>query len=155
MHLIGTGCFTCLGYCATTHTILRDKKYFSYLTLVQSNVNTISGHVDLIKGFRKATIILPSGTQFQITNALYSYASNKNLLSFKDIRRNGYHVETMNRDGLAFLLITNIIYGKKQILEQLTFLSCGLYQTIVRPIESHAITNQKFNKSKTFILWHE
>ena len=52
----------CLVYCVTTHTILRDKKYFSNLTLVQSNVNTILGHVDLIKGFGRATIILPSGT---------------------------------------------------------------------------------------------
>ena len=116
---------TCLVDCATTHTILHDKKYFSNLTLVQSNINTILGPVDLIKGFGRATIILPSDTQFQITDALYSDASNRNLLSFKDIRRNRYHVETMNHDGLEYLLITNIIYGKKQILEQLTSLSCG------------------------------
>ena len=108
---------TCLVDCATTHTILHDKKYFSNLTLVQSNVNTISGPVDLTNGFGRATIILPSGTQFQIIDALYSDASN----------RNGYHVETMNHDGIEYLLITNIIYGKKQILEQLTSLSCGLY----------------------------
>ena len=54
---------TCLVDCDTTHTILRDKKYFSNLTLVQSNVNTISGPIDLIKGSGRATIILPSGTQ--------------------------------------------------------------------------------------------
>ena len=41
-----------LADCATTHTILRDKR-------------------------------------------LYSNKSRKNLLSFKDIRRNGYHIETM------------------------------------------------------------
>ena len=41
----------CLVDCATTHTILRDKKYFSNLTLASSNVHTISGHVDLIKGY--------------------------------------------------------------------------------------------------------
>ena len=146
---------TCLVDCATTHTILRDKKYFSNLTLVQSNVNTISGHVDLIKSSGRATIILPSSTPFQITDALCSYASNRNLLSFKDIRRNGYHVETMNHEGLEYLLITNIISGKKQILEQLTSLSCGFYQTIIRLIKSYAIMNQKFNNSKTFILWHE
>ena len=61
----------------------------------------------------------------------------------------------MNHDGLEYLLITNIIYGKKQILEQLTSLSCELYQIIIRHIESHAIMNQKFNNSKTFILWPE
>ena len=48
----------CLVDCATTHTILRDRKYFSNLTLVQSNVHTISGPIDLIKGFRRAIIIM-------------------------------------------------------------------------------------------------
>ena len=134
---------TCLVDWAITHIILRDKKYFSNLTLVQYNVNTISGHVDLIKGSGRATIILPSGTQFQITDALYFDVSNRNLLSFKDIHRNGYHVETMNRDGLEHLLITNIIYGKKTNMEQLTSLPCGLYQTIIRPIESHDVMKPK------------
>ena len=49
----------CLADRATTHTILRDKKYFSNFTLAQSIVNTISRPVDLIKGSGKATIILP------------------------------------------------------------------------------------------------
>ena len=62
----------CLIDCATTHTILCDKKYFSNLTLAQSNVYNISGHVDLIKGSRRATIILSIGTMFQIADALYS-----------------------------------------------------------------------------------
>ena len=48
----------CLADCATTHTILRDKKYFSNFTLTQSNVHTISGPVDLIKGSEKSTIII-------------------------------------------------------------------------------------------------
>ena len=61
----------------------------------------------------------------------------------------------MNHDGVEYLLITNIISGKKQILEQLTSLSCGLYQTIIIPIEYYAIMNQKFNNYKTFLLWHE
>ena len=37
-----------LADCATTHTILRDRKYFSTFTLAESNVHTISGPVDLI-----------------------------------------------------------------------------------------------------------
>ena len=124
----------CLANCATTHTILRDKKYFSNLTLAQSNVHTISGHVDLIKGSGRATIILPKGTKFQIEDALYSAKSSRNLLGFKDIRRNRYHIETMNHDENEYLLITYIIYGQKCILEQLPSLSCGLYQTTIRSI---------------------
>ena len=117
----------CLADCATTHTILRDKKYFSNFTLAQFNVHTISGPVNLIKGSDKATIILPKGTKLQIEDAFYSNKYSRNLPSFKDIRRNGYHIETMNHDANEYLLITSIIYGQKCILEQLSSLSCGLY----------------------------
>ena len=76
----------CLVDCATTHTILRDKKYFSNLTLVSFNVQTILGPVGLIKGFERATIVLPNDTKFQIDDVIYSNKSNRNLLSFKYIR---------------------------------------------------------------------
>ena len=141
----------CLVDCATTHTILRDKKYFSKLTLVPFNVQTILGLVDLIKGSGRATIILLNGTKFQIDDTLYSNKSNRNLLSFKDIHRNGYHIETMSHNGNEYLLIT----GQKQILEQLISSSYGLYQTTIRPLESHVVMNQKCNDLKTFLLWHE
>ena len=109
-------CDASLGDCAITHTILRE-----------SNVHTISGPVVLIKGFGRATIILPRGTKFHIEDSLYSNKSSRNLLSFKDIRQNGYHIETMNHDENEHLLITSIISGQKCILEQLPSLSCGLY----------------------------
>ena len=121
----------CLADCATTHTILRDKKYFSNFTLTQSNVHTISGSVDLIKGFGKAAIILPKGTKLKIEDALYYNKSSRNLLSFEDIHRNGYHIETMNHEENEYLLITSIISGQKCVLEQLISLSCGLYQTTI------------------------
>ena len=121
----------CLADCATTHTILCDKKYFSNFTSDQSNIHTISAAVNLIKGSGKATIILPKGTKLQIEDALYYNKSSRNLLSFKDIRRNGYHIETMNHDANEYLLITSIISGKKCILEQLPSLSCGFYQTTI------------------------
>ena len=73
MSSVGDACF---ADCATTHTILRDKKYFSNFTLAQSNVHTISGPVNLIKGPRKATIIIPKGTKLQIKDAFYSNKSN-------------------------------------------------------------------------------
>ena len=83
----------CLADSATTHTILQDQKYFSHKTLVESNVNTISGPVGLIDGSRRATIMLPCGTIFHINDVLYSIRSRRNLLSFKDIPHNGYHIE--------------------------------------------------------------
>ena len=127
----------CLVDCATIHTILCDKKYFSNLNLVPFNVQTISGIVNLIKGSERATIVLPNGTKFQIDNALYSNKSNQNLLSFKDIRQNGYHIETMNHNGNEYLLITR----QKKNLEQLISSSYGLYQTTIRPLEFHVFMN--------------
>ena len=103
-HSLGNACHV---DCATTHTILRGKEYFSNLTLVPFNVQTISGPIELIKGSGRATIVMTNGTKFQIDDALYSNKSNQNLLSFKDILRNGYHVETMNHNGNEYLLITS------------------------------------------------
>ena len=57
----------------------------------------------------------------------------------------------MNYNGNEYLLIT----GQKQILEQLISSSYGLYETTIRPLESHAIMNQKFNDPKAFLLWRE
>ena len=73
---------------ATTHIILRDQKYFSHITLVEANVNTISSPTDLIDGYRRATIMLPCGTIFHINDTLYSVESKRNLLSFEDIHHN-------------------------------------------------------------------
>ena len=124
----------CLVDCATSHMILRGKKYFSNFTLAQSNVHTISGPVNLIKGSGKATIILPKGTKFKIEDALYSNKSSRNLLCFKGIPQNRYHIETMNHDANEYLLITYIISGQKCNLEQLSSLSFGYYQTTIRSI---------------------
>ena len=54
----------------------------------------------------------------------------------------------MNDDNNEYLLITSIISGGKHILEKLPPYSCGLYQTIIRPIESYAVMNQKFYNLK-------
>ena len=81
----------CLVDCATTHITLRDKRYFLDLTLINTNVSTISGTTNLIGGLGRENIMLPNGTRLHINDALYSSKSKRNFLSFKDIRRNGYH----------------------------------------------------------------
>ena len=47
----------CLADSVTTHTILQDQKYFSHITLVEANVNTILGPADLIDDSGRATIM--------------------------------------------------------------------------------------------------
>ena len=109
----------CLADYATTHTILRDKGYFVDLTLTNVNVNTIYDTTNLIEGSKRANIMLPNGTWFHINDALYYGKSIINLLSFKDIHKNGYHIETMNEGSKGCLSITSIVYDKKLIVEKL------------------------------------
>ena len=141
--------------CATTHTILRNKRYFLELALIKANVSTISGITNLVEGFGRTNIMLPNETTFHINDVVYSSKSKRNLLGFKDIRRNGYHIETMNEDNVEYLYITSIIFGKKLIMEKLSAFSFRLYHTTIKPIESYVLMNHKFNNPKVFVLWHD
>ncbi|XP_021986365.1 uncharacterized protein LOC110882725 [Helianthus annuus] len=75
----------CLVDSGSTNTILKDMKIFSELSPAETPIGTISGVSNLIEGSGRAHIILSSGTQLTIDNALFSSKSRRNLLSFKDI----------------------------------------------------------------------
>ncbi|GAV66484.1 hypothetical protein CFOL_v3_09994, partial [Cephalotus follicularis] len=95
----------CIADSATTHTILQNEKYSSHLTIAKANVGTISGTSDLIESSWIVSFVLSNGTQMRITDALYSIKSRRNLLSFKDICLNGYHIEITNENGKEYLYI--------------------------------------------------
>ena len=116
----------CLADSVTTHTILQNQKYFSHITLVEANVNTISSPEDLIDGSGKATIMLPCGMIFHINDALYSVRSRINMLSFKYIRHNGYHIDTTYDNNKEYLCITHIVLSQKLVVEKLPTFSSGL-----------------------------
>ncbi|CAI0399065.1 unnamed protein product [Linum tenue] len=145
----------CLVDSASTHTILKDRKYFSSLVFQEANVRTISGSTKLIEGSGKADMVLPGGTKLHIKEGLYSSKSHRNLLSFKDIRQNGYHVETMSEGNIEYISITRECSGKKHTLEKLPELSQGLYYTHISMIEMNAIVNQKGTNYDEFIIWHD
>ena len=67
----------CIIDSGTTHTILKSKMQFSYLTLQDAVVHIISESAKLIEGSRRATIMLPCGTKVDINKALYSPKSQK------------------------------------------------------------------------------
>ena len=90
---------------------LKIKKYFQILKLCKANVNTISGLSNLIEGFGRAIIRLPKGIKLHIDGVLYSFRSIRNLLSFKDMRYNGYYIETNNEGSKEFFYITLIVSG--------------------------------------------
>ncbi|TYG74167.1 hypothetical protein ES288_D04G160900v1, partial [Gossypium darwinii] len=119
------------------HTILKEKKYFSHLTISDAHINTISSSSKLIEGSGRTILLLPKGTKFVIDDVLFSTKSQRNLLSFKDIRINGYYTETMNEKNIEYLYITNVECGKKCVLERLPAFSSGLYYTHISAIEAH------------------
>ena len=51
---------------------------------------------------------------------MYSSKFIRNLLGFKYIHKNGYHIETMNESNIKCLYITFIVYDKKIIMEKLS-----------------------------------
>ena len=81
--------------------------------------------------------MLPKGIQICIDNVLYSSKSKRNLLSFKDIRGNGYHIEINNEVSEEYLNITSMISGQKLVLEKLHIFSSKLYYTTIKTIEEN------------------
>ena len=86
---------------------------------------------------------------------LYIHLNKKKLFGFKDIRRNNFHVETMNENNVEYLYITSNMSGKKEILRKLPAFSSGLYYTTIKSIESCTIIKDKLYDSKSFKLWHD
>ena len=84
----------CLVDSCTTNSILREMKYFQTLKKREGNIMTIVGRDVLIVGSGRATITLPMGTQITMDDVLLYTDSTRTLLSFRDVRKNGFHVET-------------------------------------------------------------
>jgi peptide/histidine transporter 3/4 len=88
-------------------------KYFQNLKKRERNIITIAGRDALIVGSGRATITLPMGTQITMDDALLYPDSTRILLSFRDVRKNGFHVETHLDNKEEFLLFTKLTrYGK-------------------------------------------
>jgi hypothetical protein len=86
------------------NTILRETKYFHTLTKREGNVLTIAGRDAMIVGVGRATITLPMGTHITINEALLYLDSTCTLLNYRDIPKNGFHVETREENKEEYLL---------------------------------------------------
>jgi hypothetical protein len=103
----------CLVDSGTTNSILREIKYFQTLTKNRGNILTIAGRDAVIVGFGRSTITLPMGTTLAIEDVLLYPDSTRTLLSYRDIWKNDFHIETCDENNEEFLLITkNNGYGK-------------------------------------------
>ena len=50
----------------------------------------------MIEIYERVNIMVPNGTKFHINDTLYSSTFKTNLLNFKDIHRDGYHIEIVS-----------------------------------------------------------
>jgi hypothetical protein len=96
----------CLVDSCTKNSILREIKYFQTLKKRDENVLTIAGRDAVIVGSGQAIITLPMGTKTIIEDALLYPDSTRTLLSFRDIRQNGFNIETHNENQEEFLFLT-------------------------------------------------
>jgi hypothetical protein len=65
-------------------------------------------------------------------------------LSFKDIRANGFLVETEIEDGTEYLLITKFDGYQKRVVERLPSSPSGLYYMYVKPTEEYVAIKTTF-----------
>lgn len=89
-------------------------------------------------------VTLQNGTTINIESAIYAPKAVRNLISFKDIRANHFHIQTNTEEDKE---IMNIITGNK-IKETFTAYSPGFYVT-----EIHNYTI-KDRSEKVTTLWH-
>ena len=59
---MSSGEVSCLADSATTHTILRERHYFTNFIPKKAPLTTLSGSSNLIEGYGKARIMLSNGT---------------------------------------------------------------------------------------------
>jgi hypothetical protein len=80
--------------------------------------------------------------------------STRTLLSYKDTRRNGFHIETHNDNKGEYLFITKNDGYTKQLLEKIPSLSTGLYFTYIKPVQ-HIAYKIIFQNPDVFKTWHD
>ena len=117
------------------------------MTIARSNAHIV--------GTGSATLVLPMGTQIFVKDALLYPDSKRTLLSFKDIRVNGFHVETEIEQGTEYLLITKFNGYRKQVVERLPSSPSGLYYTYIKPTEGYVAMKAIFKDSESFQIWHD
>lgn len=138
----------CILDSGTSHTILKDKRYVQHLFPSSRPITTITGINNLERGHGPAKLTLPNRTLSNITSAIYAPEATRNLLSFHDIRRNGYHIKSSlgNKDDSLRIYRE---CGQEQIIHKtLPYYPPGLYAA---PIYSYQV--EKTNTTITE-LWH-
>jgi len=98
--------------------------------------------------------MFPIGTSLTIEDALLYPDSTYTLLSYRDIRKNGFHVKTHADNNEEFLLITKDHGYGKETLEKVPSLPSRLYYTYIKPVP-HVAYKVIFQNVNAFQTWHD
>jgi hypothetical protein len=153
---------SCLIDCATTHAILKEKRFFVSInaSLAPSSIKTVGGRTAIAKGAGQAEVSLPNGTVIKIERAIYAPQSSRNLLGYTDLRLNGYHIHTStDEDGVECL---HLINSNGVVTEKFETNGSGLYVTHIEPTANTNCaffvddSNEQSTKTLTkSSLWHD
>jgi hypothetical protein len=75
-------------------------------------------------------------------------------LSFRDIRQNGFHIETHDENQEEFLFLTKLNKYGKRICEKIPSLPSGLYYTYIKT-NAHVAYKVIFQDVDAFQIWHD
>lgn len=89
------GKISCLAYIMITHTTLHEQHYFTNFIPKNAPLTTLWSSSNLIDGYENADLMLSNGTKLTLKETFYSLYYERTLLSFKDIRENKDHIETI------------------------------------------------------------
>jgi len=98
---------------ATTHIILKSNIFFFYLKCDKLMLGLFFGTANIIEGYKRANTLLPRDTKLHIKNAFYSPKFNRDLLSFKDICLDEYHIKINNEGKMKYIYINRLTFDKK------------------------------------------
>lgn len=158
--------YHCLVDSATTHVILKDKRFFTNLDASRApkTIKTLGGSTTIAKGVGPAQVILPGGSTINITYAIYAPKASRNLLSFADLRKNGFHINTASSSGVECL---QLVDEQGNVVEEFKASGSGLYATTIQPQSSHSSYSSEEGKRvhpdsvqhgtqvNQSILWHD
>jgi hypothetical protein len=94
------------------------------------------------------------GMQIIIEAALLYPDSTRILIGYRDIRKNGFHIETHEDNKEEYLLFTKDIGYGKQIFKKIPSLSSGLYYIYIKPV-AHVAYKVIFQNVDAFQTWHD
>jgi hypothetical protein len=145
----------CLVNSAATNTILRETCYFQTLRKRTENLITIARSNGRIVGSEQAIVVLPNNTRIFIEEAFLYPGAQCTLLTFKDIRQNGYHVTTACEGRAKFLYITELDDNQTKVVEKTHSTTSGIYYTTIKAPQEYVAMPTIFKNPESFKVWHE